>query len=336
METSLADGGVAGEQETGIQVDMDAKDGAAVIRTRPRAAPAKPKSWAEASNEKSKDVKQRIARIERRFSQQLADQEAAHQRQIAELSDKFTKLNTRSDDTASADEAAHTKAMDKFQADLEEAQERGDSKAVAKITREMTQADNRFWSAQTAKKVASGTSESGTRETGDAGKRAAAAAATNGSKHTKAGVAWAKANGEWWMDTTDDTANDARSYANTLHARMLADGDDPEDPDYFERIGKQVAKRFPEIPIKSAVRRGTLLEDDDEAEGDDEGQAPNRRAAAATLPNRGDPARNSRRDLQTLSREDVATMRQVGMDPDKNAHVIQFLKSKQEEAAQNA
>lgn len=334
IESSLADGGDAGEQEnTGIRVDLDNADSSkAVLRTRVKtAAPKKPSSWAEASNDKSADVKKRIQRIERRFNQTLADQEAAHQRQLAEMRKEFEGRFTKTDDTSTADESAHQKVMDKFEADLEEAQERGDSKAVAKITREMTQADNRFWAAQTAKKAAATTPTAATTTT-------TAAARPNGdgggSKHTKAGVAWANANGSWWNDTSDDNANDARSYANNLHKRMLADGEDPEDADYFERIGEQVKKRFPEIDVKSPGKKSRARgEDDDDADGVDEDAPSVRHVAATRLPNRGEAPPNSR--LATLTRQDLATMRSVGLNPDNNKHCIEFLRSKQEEAAES-
>jgi hypothetical protein len=321
-ETNLAESEGGQEQETGIQVDLDASsDKDAVIRTKPRTA-RPPKNWGEERADTSAAVKKRLERMANRltaqFDQRLAEQEAAHKRQLAEVQEAVRGMN-RGDDTPTGDEAKHQQAMDKLQADLEEAQERGDSKAVARLTREMSSLDARFWTVQERKKSQTET------KTQPAGNGEPA------KKPTAAGVAWAKANGDWWNDTLDEAACDARDYANTLHKRMLAEGDDPEDPTYFERIGKMVAKRFPEIEVKSVGKRRAGPEDDDDDAEDDGAHRNPRRAAPPQLPNRGDAGR--RQNLQTLSRSDIATMRQVGLDPDKNAHVVQFLRSKQETEA---
>lgn len=318
-ESSLAAADDGQEQETGIQVDLDASsDKDAVIRTKPRRDT--PKNWGEERADSSAAVKKRLERqaknLTARFDQKLAEQEAAFKRQLADMERSIKGLN-RGDDTPTGDEAKHQAAMDKLQAELEEAQERGDSKAVARLTREMSTLDARFWTAQQAKH-----SQTETRA------EPAAAATEQPKKGTKAGLAWAAANGEWWNDTLDEAAIDARNYANTLHQRMLADGEDPEDPGYFERIGKQVAKRFPEIQVKSVRRAGDSDFEDEPEEGEHRNP---RRSAPPQLPNRGAPSRGE--NLRTLTRADIKTMRDVGLDPDKNSHVVQFLRSKQETEA---
>lgn len=329
-ESNLADAG-GDEQETGIQVDLDADDGKAVTRARPRTV-AKPKNWAEERADTSKAVKKRIDRIANRFNQQLAEQQAEHQREIAELNSKFSKLQ-KSGDTTTTDEAAHQKVMDALQAELEEAQERGDSKAVSVITRKMTAAEGKFWADKTAAQT-HGASNNETRDTGKTNGSANPANGAGGRAPTKAGIEWAKANGSWWNDTVDELAIDARAYANSIHKRMLVEGEyDPETPEYFEVIRAQVAKRFPEIETKSTVksrRRGEIAEEFDEADDPGEEQ-PARRAAAATLPNRGAPTRSE--NVRTLTRADIATMRAVNLNPDDNKHVVQFLRSKQEQEA---
>jgi hypothetical protein len=326
LESNLAGAGDGGEQETGIQVDLDGKDGGTVSRARPRAT-AKPKSWAEASNDKSKDVKRRIARIEGRFNQQLAEQEARHQRQIQDLTDRVNK--PAKGDQVDTDEAAHETAMAKLQQDLEDAQERGDSKAVAAISRAMSVAEGKYWAARTTKQT-QGASENATRE---AAARAATAAKGSERQPTKAGVAWAKLNAEWWNDTVDETACDARSYANTVHKRMLDEGEgDPETPEYFERIGAMVRKRFPEIEVKSAGgkrRPAADPDDDDSVPGDDpDAVDTQQRRAPARLPDRGEAPRGSR--LAHLTQADIRTMREVNLDPNNNKHVLEFVKSKRE------
>lgn len=343
-ESSLADGGAADGQETGISVDLDNDDPRkAVVRNRVETPTRRTaKDWAAERAETSKAVKARMDRLAKtltgQFNQRLADQEAAHQRQLAEINGKLDRFNPRSADDPTKEEAAHQLAMDKFQADLEEAQERGDSKAVAKITRDMTQADNRFWSQQAQKKAGL---EDTARRAADAGKPAGEQQQQQqqrpGAKYTKAGVAWAKANASWWDDAVDPTALEARSLANMIHQRMLAEGEDPELPEYFERIREQVAKRFPEIETVSTIKGGRRQQQQQRGPGDDDDDddddiAPNARRAPTSMPNRGDPPANHR-NMTTLTRADIKTMREVGMNPDDNKHVVQFLRSKQEAEA---
>src|SRR5271166_3871963 len=287
MESSLADGGAA-EQETGIQVNLDAEDGKAVTRQRTRTTTRPPgvKDWAAERAETSKEVKRRMARLTNRFNQQLADQQAEHQRQLADLNAKFDRINVKQD-TTDTDEAKHQLAMDKLQASLEEAQERGDSKEVARLTREMSSLDARFWAAKTAK--ATGTPAKVETPAANGGVQPPSQAR----KPTAAGLAWAKANAEWWNDTADDTAIDAREYANRIHKRRLDEGDgDPESPEYFEEIGALVRKRFPEIEVKSTVKKRRTDgigpgDDEDDDDEDDTVQHRNPRRAAPSLPNRG-------------------------------------------------
>jgi hypothetical protein len=334
IESSVADA-VNDEQETGIHVDLDADDGKAVTRAKPRTAAVKPRSWADEKLETNKAVKLRFAALSSRFNQQLAEQQADHQRQIADLEKRFTKAATNGDATTT-DEAAHQKAMDALQTELEEAQERGDSKAASTITRKMGAAEAKFWADKTAAQT-HGASENAARANGNGTAAVVEARKSGDRKPTAAGVAWAKANGEWWNDTVDDTAIDARAYANSIHHRMLSDGEyDPETPEYFEVIRKQVAKRFPEIETKSTVkgRRKNADLDGDFDEADDPDALPVRRAAAASLPNRGAPTRGE--SMRTLNRADIATMRSVNLNPDNDKHVLQFLRSKQETEADNA
>jgi hypothetical protein len=331
-ETDL--GADAGDQEpTGVVVDVDAPADKAVTRARPQTQrpQSRQPSWAERSAEMSKDMKRRLERQARGFSQQLAEQQAAHQRQLAEINDKLNKLTVQPTGADETDEA-HAKAMEELQERLEAAQERGDSKEVAKITREMSTLEGKYWAAKASK--AGVVDKTNQRTDGTAnGQSNGAATGTQQRKPTKAGIAWAKANAGWWNDTVDEVAIDARTYANNLHTRKLADGDDPEDPAYFEDIRQQVQKRFPEIQTVSTLRgRRATEDDDDDPETRGEDDAPTTRRAPPSLPNRGDPSQRQRG--QSLTRADMATMRQVNLDPNNDKHVVQFLKSKNEVEAE--
>jgi hypothetical protein len=327
-EASLADGGGAGESEnTGIAVDLDAEDGKAVVRQKPRSATPKPTEGRYNPDALSKEMKKRLERQARGFNQQIADQQAAHQRELAEIRGRLDKLSVNREDVPAGDDAAHSEAMEKLQADLEEAQERGDSKAVAKITRDMSSLEGKYWAAKASK--------AGVQENRNGQQQAAAQPAAQ-TKPTKAGAKWAKANADWWNDTTDPTACGARALANSLYATFKADGDDIESDELYEKIRKEVQKRFPEVQTFSTLRsRQSQLDDDDDPEtaGDDD-PAPQNRRGPPSLPNRGDVPR--RQNLQTLTQADIATMRQVNLDPNNNKHVLQFIRSKQEVAENEA
>lgn len=331
-ESSLA--ADPGEQETGIRVDLDSDDPKTqVTRAKPRAAASpRPKNWGAERADTSREVKKRIARIESRFNQQLAEQQAEFQRQLAERDKRIDGMRPTSEATSS-DDQAHETAMAKMQADLEDAQERGDSKAVAKITADMSRAEGRFWAMKAAKQgVTDKTNDKGTAPTTQTTTQPAK------TQPTKAGVAWAKANGDWWNDTHDDVATDARNYANSIFQRKRADGEDHEDPAFYEEIGALVRKRFPELEVKSAMRSQRRDDADDDydegdvpADQDDRVHRNPRRQAPPQMPNRGDVPRGQR--LQQLTRDDIKTMREVGMNPDDNKHVVQFLRSKVETEA---
>jgi hypothetical protein len=336
-ENSLASD--SGEQETGIQVDLDSDDPKkSVTRVRPRAAATnKPRNWGQERADTSKEVKKRLDRIQRTFQQQRAEDQAEFQRQLAERDKRIEALARGGSDAPSADDAQHQTQMDALQEKLIDAQERGDSREAAKITREMSTLDAKFWAAKAAKAgVVDKTNQSGTDKPA-----AATGGAAAGRQPTKAGVAWAKANGDWWNDTVDEIAIDARAYATSIHQRKLRDGEDPEDPQYFEEIGQMVKRRFPELDVKAAVRRraANQIDDPDEADGEDEtldmAEHRNpRRAAPPSLPNRGAVPRGSR-NIQTLSHNDIRTMKEVGLNPDDNKHVVEFLRSKNEVEAES-
>lgn len=307
-----------GEQ---IDVDLDVSDAAkAVTRTKASIKPAKAgkdslslDDWAD----RSKKVQRRMNSMQRTFDQQRAEDQALHQRELAELRNQISGLS-RTKDTGTGDEAAHEKAMDVLATALEEAQERGDSKEAAKITRQMSQLDAKFWAAQTAKATGSTAAADRTQSTVQTQQPT-----NQAPKPTKAGIAWAKANTDWWDNKDDDDCVAARALANTLYAKLRAEGEDAEEPAFYERIRRQVAKRFPELDVVS-----TAGDSEDDGEDMDRRQRePVRRAASIQMPNRGEPnARQSH--SQTLTSADQRTMRSVNLDPSNNKHVIEFLRSK--------
>lgn len=325
-----------------IQVDLDQTDATkAVTRTKRGSILAKAGTkeddkdrWAE----NSKAVKARLARQARSFDQKMAEQQAEHQRQIAALRSEFQGVNVNRGQTGDQLDAAHETTMAALQKDLEEALETGNAVKAAKIQRDMASAEGKYWAAKTAKQTG-GSSENGARTEAAATTTTQPNGKANGPAPTKAGIAWAKANTDWWDDTTDDVSVAARSMANGLYAIAIRDGDDTADPALYERIGTQVAKRFPELGVKVKLN-GRKGDDDDDDEGASTELGDDRRGRAPVVPvdrtgDRGSRQANQHRNVRTLDKTDQRTMRAMGLNPDDNKHVLEFLSQKTEyEAAQ--
>lgn len=300
-------------QETGIEVDMDASDEKAVTRTPTSKARPAGTSRDQAWMEKSKDVQKRMSRMQRSFDQRMADQEASFQRQLATQRDEFLKMRPGTDTAVDGDEAKHDAAMVLLQEVLEAAQERGDSKAVAKATAEMSSANAKFWSAKTAKLAAP--------------PKVTPNPNAQSNKPSAAGKRWTDANTEWWNDITDTDSAAARGMANNLHAKQISEGSDPETDEHYEKIRRLVAKRFPEVTTVTTVKKLRQGDPGDEEDGEDGGDAnETRRIVKANLADRGSP--QLRRNVQTLTKADIATMRAVNLDPNSNKAVVEFLKQK--------
>lgn len=319
-----------GEQENGetILVDSDAKEGQQVTRRAPRTAarPVKDDTTDEWAT-RSKAVQKRLAKQARAFDQRLADVQAENQRELAARDERIARLERGGGDTQTTDEAAHARVMDDFEKKIAEAQELGDSAAVAKLTRQMTEADGKYWAAKTTKQA--GTDP-------NAGRQAAAAKtpAPNGVAPTKEGQKWANANKGWFDDKHDPICVAARALSNALYKEKMDDGEDRDDPQFYEDIRREVAKRYPELEtVSTHASRGG---DDDEDEDDDEVEERRqpvrevRKAPSVSLPNRGDPLRSRPNRLATITSAEQRLMRQVNLDPNNNKHVLQWLESRNE------
>jgi hypothetical protein len=297
-------------QETGIEVDMDASDDKAVTRTPPSskarpAGSAREQAWMD----KSKDVQKRMSRMQRSFDQRMADQEASFQRQLGLQREEFLKARPTSDTAVDGDEVKHDAAMALLQEVLEAAQERGDSKAVAKATADMSTANAKFWSAKTQKMTGAPTKVT---------------PAVQQKAPTQAGKRWTDANTEWWNDITDTDSASARGMANNLHAKFISEGSNPDTDEHYEKIRKLIAKRFPEVSTVTTFKKADPGDEDGGEDGGDANEG--RRVVKANLPNRG--TNQPRRNVQTLTKQDIATMRAVNLDPNSNKAVVEFLKQK--------
>lgn len=337
----------AGEHEERIEVNLDAKDGEQVTRRAVRGAAPRSKNddGTEARmsdwEQRSRHVKKRLIQQARAFNQQIADQEAEFKRQLAIRDDRLARLE-RGGDNTSTDEAAHQKVMDDFESKIAAAQEEGDSAKVAKLTREMSTADSKFWAVQTAKQTG-GTGGGKGAEGANGGGAGGGVQAPKVLQPTKAGVAWAKANAEWFDDPTDRNHVAAKAFANALYKDKADEGDDREDPEFYEEIRKEVERRFPEIETVSTMRGARRADPDDDDDDDDDDDAGNeerddtardrrreapRRPSSLSLPNRGDKDKSRSNRLATITGAEQKQMRAVGLDPANNKHVMQWIDSR--------
>lgn len=346
METNpSADSQEQGGEE--ITVDLDQSDASkAVTRTRNRgsinARGGKGKNgkagddvddWAE----KSKEVQKRIGRVTRSFEQQMADQEARHQREIAAVREEMGRLNGRREEPTN-DDAAHERKMDQLEAEYQAALEEGDSAKAAKKQREMSRVEAEYWAKKTNAAV------QGSSEAGGAGKDKGATPTdkrgepgTGRYAPTKQGLDWANANNHWWNSKSDEDGEAATAYANTLFRRLIDEGEDKNSPAFYEAIGEKVAKRFPELHVQVRLGKRRPADDDegDEA-GSDRGFDPDRRGRAPVVnggDSTGNPAPRHGPGVRTLNNADQKTMRAMGLDPANNKHVMTFLREKESAGA---
>jgi len=278
---------------------------------------------------KSKEMRRRLARMNRSFDQRLAEREAAHQREIADLRKRLDGLTLEKTDASAGADAAHEANMTKLQADLEAANERGDSKEAAAISRKMARAEGQYW----ATKQAAAGSHAGTGG-GAAAAAATAQAAAARTGPTAAGSRFILANEDWWEDPEFKLE---RQYANSLYADLVKEGYDGNDDETFNEIAARVKKKFPSLGIQSG-RKGRTEDGDDDGDtrGNDtrgtDGNGHRRvaRNGATNFQDRGSGGGNdvSRRGRVVITPADQSTMISAGMDPRNNAHVMQFVREK--------
>lgn len=280
---------------------------------------------------KSRAVSKRLTRIQRKYDQQLAEQEARHQRELRDVRGEVDRLKARSDgDGGSASEAAHESAMRDLEAKLTKAMEDGNSQEAARINREMARKEAEFWNARTSA-VMGGDQQRRDQRSDDRGQDQTQQQQRR--QPSRAGIAFTEAN-EWWDDPDYYVEKQA---ANAIFGRLVEEeGADPEDPGTYRRVAKRLAKKFPELEIELPGRRRDDDDEDDEDDDDDGGTRSGAKRRAAEAPvqhtrHRDPDYRPSRRaGEQHLSQRDLDTMRSIGLDPDNEKHLLHFAQGKRE------
>lgn len=348
--------------EYNIEVDLGADDPAKTITRRPAsdiaaqvrddAEERRPeRGAAPIEDRKTKEMRKRLARERRAFSQRLANAEAASQRQIADLRAEVDrlKLDRGAEADASQLEAQHEAAIKLLQEQLAAATEKGDSAEQARLTVAINKEFNTFAVKQAR---AAGVTSRADANGGGAGTSASTAQPTGRvSGPTAAGSRFILANEEWWDDPDYELE---QLFANQLFVKLTGDpargipgeGYGKNDDATFAEIARRVRAKFPTLDIH-AGREDAEADAEDGADEEDESEGSERQAGQRRQPTRGTEMRRSRagatgfddrgvvgarKGLAIITPKDQATMRAMGLSPDKNEHVLQFLHEKQADA----
>lgn len=306
------------EADPSKAVDRRANDIAASARDNERGTPTRSRF--------EKEVLKRMSRLSRNFDQKLANIQAENQRQIAELTADRERLRLElAARNGTSGDTDHDRQVLALQERLAAANERGDSAEAAKVTSELARLEARHAAAISGGEVrrdAGGVDPNAPRPANQP------TAVPTGP--TAAGKRFIDANADWWFDPE---AEDVKVLAGAIYKRLTDAGAARDSDATFDKVRREVAKRFPEYEIRSS------RPDNDEGDEGDEGDElagrsqPPRRAPTGGFQDRGNAAVRGTlagsRNRRTLTQVDLKTMRAVGLDPDNNDHVIRFLKEQQ-------
>lgn len=269
-----------------------------------------------------KVIQKRLNRLSRNmnrsFQQQRAEDEARHQREIAALRGRDQGLQV---DRSAGSDSAHEAEMTALQTQLELASEKGDSKEVARITRVMSQKDAQYWATKQAK-VSLAEAPRAAREAAPV--RQQDQPADKDPRLTDEAKKWLKANADWWED---DDYRPERSMALTIDEDLDNEGLDRDSPEYFQELSKRLKAKCPALEVAglpAAKKNGKARKETKVQEEDDSNDFNPRGAPVVSHQDRGDAPSGRRSQRVSLTREQIGTMRSMGMDPDNNEDVLTY------------
>lgn len=323
--------------ETVISVDLSESDGTKAVtrQTRPADIAASVRddqgggdrqNYSPAERKMFTRMSRFQKNISKQFDQKLADQEARHQQELSALRKQYEGVSVERQGDAEA-ASAHEKAMKLLEEKLAAANEKGDSIEAARITKEMIQADGAYHAKL-----------SGTKQRADTGGGAGGGTQQQQQQRpagpTPAGSRFILANEEWWEDPEFAIEKQA---ASTIYLELMNnEGYEANSDETFAEVAKRLKAKFRDLPVV-AGKRGRQAEpgdgdDDDDDDLDqrdrdqDRGQN-RRRAPAAAMQDRGEPSqRRQSGNRRTLTDQEITTMKKVGMNPDNDKDVVQFLR----------
>lgn len=266
--------------------------------------------------------------ISRQFDQKLADQEARHQQELSTLRKQYEGVSVeRGGDQEAA--TAHERAMKDLQDKLAAANEKGDSTEAARLTSEMIRADGAYHAKLSGTKQRADTSGAGT------GTQQQQQRPAKGTGPTPAGSRFILANEDWWEDP--DYAIEKQAASTIYLELMNNEGYEANSDETFAEVGRRLKAKFRDLPVVTGKRRAAADEDldqgldeglDDDPDATAHERAPQRRRApAGNIQDRGDASgRRNSGSRRTLTAEEIGTMRKVGMNPDSDRDVVQFMR----------
>lgn len=279
-----------------------------------------------------KEMFKRMTRFQRSFEQRQAEREAEWQRERSEMRGEIDRLTLERRDApaAAAADAAHEAAIRALQDKLAAANEKGDSADAAKITAEMSRLEAQYWGKKTAEALGTGRQET-TRTTQTTATQTQTQRQAKSAGPTAAGSRFILANDEWWSDPEFQVEKDV---ASSIYVRLMnEEGFDANSDETFREVAKQLKKKFPDLSVRVARQRDdseAFEESGDRTEREEAHRQTRRNAPAAQIADRGAAAGNGARSTRrTLSAQEIKTMRAVGLDPEKNDHVLRFLREAQ-------
>lgn len=315
--------------ETEISVDLSQSDPTKAVdrRNKPAdiAASVRDDEDGTRRSPTEKHMMKRLNRLQKnitsQFDQKLADQEARHQQELTKLRESYQGVSVERQGDAEA-ATAHERAMKAFEEQLAAANEKGDSAAAARITVEMVKADGAYHAKLAGTKQRADT-------TGAAAAKTLPAAAEKPRGPTPAGARFILANEDWWEDP--DYAIEKGAAGQIYIALMNDEGYEANSDDTFEEVARRLKVKFPKLGVVAGKgRRGPEdePEDDDEdaRQREDRGQH-RRRAPAGAIQDRGEASsRRQSGNRRSLSAQEIDTMRKVGLSPDNDRDVVQFMR----------
>lgn len=267
------------------------------------------------------EVNKRIARVRKESDRKIAEATNEAGKEIGDLQKRLGAIEDQ--DEVGALEFDHRTKVETINKEIEKAMEDGDSKGVTRLTTELAEATAAVTIEREKIKH----------------KRAADEHEDPDDLHDPdkppAVIPRAKdwlSEQDWW----DDPENaHVKRFVNRLDAKLQEKGYSPHDDDFYEQLEETVENKYPGIITHTMEDLGL----DDEGEGDEFDDIPNKRSASKkkarraarrqpvggkdATSGRGRP-RNRNRG-KTLNRNQIANMKMFGMDPDNKEHVEAYL-----------
>lgn len=330
--------------ETGISVDLNEADPSKAVDRRATTARSdiaegreqeredRGASRTPAEREMFKRMRRMQLNMGKQFDQRVANLEAQHQRETAQLKARLDQLSVdRGGGADAAADAAHEAAINALRGELEQAYEKGDSAKSAEITLKISKLDAQFW-AKKAQAAGQVSREDTARQASSQERQAARPGKATGP--TAKGSRFITANEEWWEDPDFQVEKDA---VNSMFVNLRdQEGFDPNDVEMYREIVRRLKPKFPKVDFRTGMPRTGADDDEGLDEPDDEldeetsqareTRSSQRRAPSARLEDRGQAGDRQRSNRRTVTAAEMETMRKCGLDPDKDRDVVQFLR----------